>query len=223
VVRVRDDGIGIPPEMIERVFELFTQADALPDTLHQGLGIGLTLVRRLVGLQGGRVTARSAGRGQGSEFEVRLPLSTASVPAPPPSPAAAPAGRAGRRILIVDDNADAAESLALLLRMGGHEVRTAHDGPAALADARAFPPEVVFLDIGLPGMSGYDVARALRSAEGKQAMIIALTGYGQAEDRRRCEEAGFDMHLVKPVDMADLHRVLGGLDPAPASPAGART
>jgi signal transduction histidine kinase/integral membrane sensor domain MASE1/CheY-like chemotaxis protein len=221
VARVRDNGIGIPPEMTERVFELFTQAETLPDTLHQGLGIGLTLVRRLVGLHGGRVTARSDGRGKGSEFEVRIPLAAGpSVPAGSAAPAAE--GRVGRRILIVDDNADSAESLALVLQMRGHDVRTAHDGPSGLEDARTRTPEVALLDIGLPGMSGYDVAKAMRPAGATRPLLIALTGYGQAEDRRRSEEAGFDMHLVKPVDLALLDRVLAGLDPAKASVAGVR-
>jgi CheY-like chemotaxis protein len=221
VVRVRDNGIGIPPEMIERVFELFTQADALPGSVHQGLGIGLTLVRRLVALHGGRVASRSAGRGQGSEFEVRLPLVTASASkaTPPIAAPPVPMRAAGRRILIVDDNADSVETLALVLRRGGNDVRTAHDGPSALEAAGVSAPEVVLLDIGLPGMSGYEVARKLRSAHGPQPMLIALTGYGQPEDRRRSVEAGFDLHLVKPVDLDLLDRALAGMDRRHLSPA----
>jgi CheY-like chemotaxis protein len=211
VVRVRDDGIGIPPRMLERVFELFAQADRVAQAVPQGLGIGLTLVRRLVTLHGGRVTARSGGRGQGSEFEVRIPLSTAGVEraAPGPSPSAA---RRSRRFLVVDDNADSAESLAVVLRLGGHDVRIAQDGRAALEAARAGSPDVVLLDIGLPGMSGYDVARELRSADGARPFLVALTGYGQPEDRVRSQKAGFDLHLVKPVDMVRLEDALSVLD-----------
>jgi len=211
VVRVRDDGIGIPREMLERVFELFTQADRVAGTVPQGLGIGLTLVRRLVTLHGGRVTARSAGRGQGSEFEVRIPISTAGAARaahrPSPPPAAKPC-----RILVVDDNADSAESLAVVLRLRGHEVRVAHDGPAALEAALAEPPDVVLLDIGLPGMSGYDVARRLRPRNAAGPLLIALTGYGQPGDRARSQEAGFDLHFVKPVDLARLETALSALD-----------
>jgi signal transduction histidine kinase/integral membrane sensor domain MASE1/ActR/RegA family two-component response regulator len=210
VVRVKDNGIGIPAEMIERVFDLFAQADRLPDTIHQGLGIGLTLVRRLVELHDGRVVARSAGRGQGSEFEVRLPLSAASSERPA-AMAPAPRQRA-RRILVVDDNEDAAESLAVVLRLSGHDVRTARDGPSALESARASAPEVILLDIGLPGMSGYDVARELRSGKRGRPLVIALTGYGQTEDRRRAQEAGFDLHFVKPLDLARFERALSALD-----------
>jgi len=214
VVRVSDDGIGIPPEKLERVFELFAQADRLPDTAQQGLGIGLTLVRRLVELHGGRVVARSAGRGQGSEFEVRLPLSALPPASPEAQPAAgvpAPGERPARRILVVDDNPDSAESLAVLLRVEGHDVRVVHDGPSALAAARDHAPEAVLLDIGLPGMSGYDVARALRAA-GARALLVALTGYGQEQDRQRAREAGFDIHFTKPVDLARLERALATLD-----------
>jgi len=216
VVRVRDNGIGIPPEMVERVFDLFAQADRLPDRVQQGLGIGLTLARRLVELHDGRVVARSAGRGQGSEFEVRLPSSTASAPRPATPPLTAPA-RNGHRILVVDDNEDSAESLAILLRMSGHDVQIAHDGPSAVELAHVSSPEVVLLDIGLPGMSGYEVARRLRSRAGAAtALLIALTGYGQREDRRRSQEAGFDLHLVKPVDPVELERALASLDSARA-------
>jgi signal transduction histidine kinase/ActR/RegA family two-component response regulator len=211
VVRVKDNGIGIPPEMIERVFELFAQADRLPDTVHQGLGIGLTLVRRLVELHEGRVVARSPGRGQGSEFEVRLPSSVVSIERRRADPAAA--GQRPRRILVVDDNEDSAESLAVMLRLAGHDVSTAHDGPSALESAQARAPEVILLDIGLPGMSGYDVARTLREQDGAlKPLLIALTGYGQVEDRRRAQEAGFDLHFVKPLDLPRLERVLSTLD-----------
>jgi signal transduction histidine kinase/integral membrane sensor domain MASE1/CheY-like chemotaxis protein len=218
VVKVRDNGIGIPPEMLERVFDLFVQADRLPDSVHQGLGLGLTLVRRLVDLHEGRVVARSAGRGQGSEFEVRVPLSAVPVArtAPAAPPAAPRPARDGRRILVVDDNTDSAESLAMVLRLGGHDVRTAPDGPSAFEAVRSFSPEVILLDIALPGMSGYDVARTLRSAGGARPFLIALTGYGQEQDKRRAQEAGFDLHFAKPVDLERLDRALSALRPARA-------
>jgi CheY-like chemotaxis protein len=218
VVKVRDNGIGIPPEMLERVFDLFVQADRLPDSVQQGLGLGLTLVRRLVELHEGRVVARSAGRGQGSEFEVRVPLATVPVErtAAASSPAAPRPAKDRRRILVVDDNTDSAESLAMVLRLGGHDVRTAQDGPSAFEAVRSFSPEVILLDIALPGMSGYDVARTLRSAGGARPFLIALTGYGQEQDKRRAQEAGFDLHFAKPVDLERLDRALSALRPARA-------
>jgi CheY-like chemotaxis protein/anti-sigma regulatory factor (Ser/Thr protein kinase) len=209
VLRVRDDGLGIPADLLPRVFELFTQGDPSLARSEGGLGIGLTLVKSLVEMHGGSVEARSDGPGRGSEFVVRLPAL-----AEPPAPAAADgkcevAGRPGRRVLVVDDNRDAAESLAMLLGVGGHDVRTAHDGPTALAVAAASRPEVVFLDIGLPRMDGYEVARRLRQQVGlRQALIVAVTGYGREEDRRRAEEAGFDAHLVKPADPEELQKLL---------------
>jgi CheY-like chemotaxis protein len=210
VIRVRDTGIGIPAEMLPRVFDLFVQADRSLDRSQGGLGIGLTLVKSLVELHGGRVEARSGGPGQGSEFTVRLPLG-AENPEEAPAPAAERAGSNGRplRVLVVDDNVDAAASLALLLEAYGHAVQTAHDGRAALALAADFVPQVVLLDIGLPGLDGYAVARQLRRQPGLEgAMLVALTGYGQEEDRRRSREAGLDRHLVKPVDPAELERLL---------------
>jgi signal transduction histidine kinase/integral membrane sensor domain MASE1 len=214
VIQVRDDGIGIRPEMLGRVFELFAQADRLPERVHEGLGIGLTLVRSLTQLHGGTVSASSKGTGRGSEFVVRLPClppSEASTPSPKARARASDAaGARRRRVLVVDDNADSAESLALLLQLEGHDVWTAHDGPTALAAAREHRPEVVLLDIGLPaGMDGYEVARRMRPVPGlERAVIVAVTGYGQEEDRRRAADAGFDGHLVKPVDMAQLWRLL---------------
>ena len=212
VVRVRDDGIGIRPEMLGRVFEPFAQADRLPERVQEGLGVGLTLVRSLAALHGGTVSVASEGPGRGSEFVVRLPcLPPRATPARAAVEAPASA-RTGRRlrVLVVDDNADSAESLALLLQMAGHEVKMAHDGPSALAAARAHRPEVVLLDIGLPaGMDGYEVARRMRPEPGlERSLIVAVTGFGQEEDRRRAVHAGFDAHLVKPVDLKQLSRLL---------------
>jgi len=212
VVRVRDDGIGIRPEMLDRIFDLFAQADRLPGSVQEGLGIGLTLVRKLVGLHAGAVSAASEGPDRGSEFVVRLPaLPVAAVPRPRAAAAPTTDTRAEpRRVLVVDDNVDSAESLAMLLQIGGHTVWMAHDGPSALVAAREHRPELVLLDIGLPaGMDGYEVAKRMRPADAtSRPVIVALTGYGQAEDKRRAEEAGFDRHLVKPVDIQQLRAIL---------------
>src|SRR5215831_19316248 len=190
VLRVRDTGIGIPPDMLPRIFDLFVQAERRLDRSQGGLGIGLTLVRRLVEMHGGSVIAHSEGAGKGSEFIVRLPaLSDEQKMAllPPQAEgkqAAAPTAR--RRILVVDDNVDAANSLAVLLRLEGHEVRVACDGPAALAAAQADPPEMVVLDLGMPGTDGFEVARRLRALPGtKGTLLVAVTGWAQEEDRRR--------------------------------------
>jgi signal transduction histidine kinase/DNA-binding response OmpR family regulator len=208
VLRVRDTGIGIPAEMLAAVFNLFTQVDRSLDRSQGGLGVGLTLVRRLVELHGGSVQAYSEGPGRGSEFVVRLPALAgrnqrsgdaggADLPSAP---------RTASRVLVVDDNVDGAESLAMLLRLGGSEVVLAHDGPAGLEAAREFRPDVVVLDIGLPGMDGYEVARRLRADPAtKDALLVAVTGYGRDEDRALSREAGFDHHLVKPVDLSHLH------------------
>jgi signal transduction histidine kinase/DNA-binding response OmpR family regulator len=214
VVRVRDTGIGIDPELLPRIFDMFTQADRSLDRSQGGLGIGLTLVRRLVELHGGHVEARSAGPGHGSEFLVRLPT---IEPSPKTGPGvgdqtARPLGP-GRpqpsRILVVDDNVDAAKILARLLAMEGHEVAVAHDGTAALEIAHDHRPDVILLDIGLPGMDGYEVARRLRQNPAfDPTLLIALTGYGHAEDRQRALETGFDEHLVKPVSPEDLSSLL---------------
>jgi two-component system, chemotaxis family, CheB/CheR fusion protein len=219
VVRVRDDGIGIAPETLPRVFDLFVQADRSFERARGGLGIGLTVVHRLVELHGGSVEAHSAGLGHGSELVVRLPVSAPASTAPERhgdagdrivvGPVLSPAAVPPRRVLVVDDNVDSAESLALLLRLRGHEVGVAYDGPAALETAGAFHPEVVLLDIGLPGLDGYQVAGRLRRRRRTAgALLVALTGYGQEEDQQRAREAGFDHHLTKPVDLPVLYELL---------------
>jgi signal transduction histidine kinase/DNA-binding response OmpR family regulator len=212
VLRVRDNGMGIPPEMLSSIFELFTQVDRSLDRAQGGLGIGLTLVHMLVKMHGGRVEAFSAGPGQGSEFVVYLP---ALAEEPPSSNGAArssavPTPRS--RVLIVDDNMDGARSLSMVLEIAGHEVRTCYDGDTALAEAEGFRPEIVLLDIGLPGMDGYEVARRLRQMPfSPQPLLVALTGYGQAEDVRRSHEAGFNHHLVKPADPETLNNLFASL------------
>jgi signal transduction histidine kinase/CheY-like chemotaxis protein len=220
VLAVRDDGIGIAPDMLPHVFELFVQADHATTKAQGGLGIGLTLVKNLVGLHGGTVEAHSDGLGKGCEFVVRLPLSTQGVEVegvgdsvrqedhqPPPS---------GYRLMVVDDNQDAANSLATLLRLQGHEVRVAYTGAAALETALDHRPDVAFLDIGMPGMDGYEVARRLRRQPGLEGVLLAaLTGWGQKEDRRRTADAGFDHHLVKPPDPRALEGVLAALPKRP--------
>ena len=209
VVCVRDDGVGIAPELLPRVFELFVQGSRSLDRAHGGLGIGLTLVQRLVKLHGGNVEARSEGLGHGSEFIVRLPILREAPPPPPPPP---PTGReTPRRILIVDDNTDAARSLAIVQSRRGHETRTAFTGPEAVTIAGQFLPEVVLLDIGLPGMDGFEVARRLRAMPPLAgAFLVAMSGYGSPEDRALGKAAGFDEYMVKPVDLALLRTWLRG-------------
>jgi two-component system CheB/CheR fusion protein len=210
VLRVRDTGIGIAAELLPRIFDLFIQDDRSLARSQGGLGIGLTLVRKLVEMMGGTVTAQSAGCGKGSEFIVRLPC----LPDPLVASAAEalttmPPSRRLLRVLIVEDRETLAETAALMLRLWGHDVRIAHDGPTALAAARTYRPDVILLDIGLPGMNGYDVARQLRAEAGRRRpLIAAVTGYGQDEDRRRSQEAGCDHHLVKPIDPPALHAFL---------------
>jgi CheY-like chemotaxis protein/anti-sigma regulatory factor (Ser/Thr protein kinase) len=211
VLRVSDTGIGIRREMLGRIFELFQQADRPADQAPGGLGLGLTLVRRLVELHGGTVTASSPGPDRGSTFEVRLPCLVPAEGNPAahlPGPHGVEAS-ASRRVLVVDDNEDAGQSLALLLNCRGHEVRVVGDGPAALREVRSWQPAVVFLDIGLPGMDGYEVARQLRQEHGAAGpRLVALTGFGQEEDRRRSREAGFDEFLVKPAGPDELVRAV---------------
>jgi PAS domain S-box-containing protein len=207
-IHVRDNGIGIAPESLDKVFDLFVQAGHAPDQVQDGLGIGLSLVKRLVEMHGGRVAAFSAGLGQGSEFIVTLPMQgEAPAPAAGAGPDGAASGRGPRRVLVVDDNADAADAIAMLLGSAGHQVRTAYAASQAIEMAREFVPDVVLLDIGLPGMNGYELARELRHFR-PEALYIALTGYGQDRDRRRAMEAGFDHHLTKPVDVASLNALL---------------
>ena len=208
VLSVKDDGIGIPPDMRERVFEMFTQLESPGQRKQEGLGIGLALVRQLVAMHDGDIEARSAGAGCGSELVVRLPIAEdvrtlGDGAAPSAHDAARDAARGPRpeRILVVDDNVDAAETLSRLLRLQTHEVRVAHDGLTALAAAREMNPHVVLLDLGLPKMDGLEVARSLRArADGPRPLLVAITGFGQAEDRARTAAAGFDHHLTKPVD-----------------------
>jgi signal transduction histidine kinase/DNA-binding response OmpR family regulator len=212
VFRVRDNGIGIPPEMLSKIFELFTQVERSLDRSRGGLGVGLTLARRLIEMHGGRIDVASDGPGLGSEFTVRLPVVqgalTQAVATGGPS-APEPTRRVPLRILVVDDNVDAADSVAWLLRHQSHDVRTAHDGRSAIEMAAGFRPRVVVLDLGLPQLDGYEVSRRLRaSAETRDALIIAVSGYGQDEDRRRSTEAGFDYHFIKPVDFQTLLGVL---------------
>jgi CheY-like chemotaxis protein len=207
--RVRDTGVGLTPEMLPRVFELFGQAHP---GAQGGLGIGLALVRGLAELHGGSVLAYSDGPGEGSEFVVRLPgrPQQTGEAARPRSEGAAATGRP-RRVLVVDDNIDAADSLGLLLRLRGHEAQVAHDGVSALEAARLHRPEVVFLDIGLPGgLDGHEVARRLRREQTLAGvLLVALTGYGQQEDRRKALESGFDHFVVKPVEAQTLDGLLG--------------
>lgn len=217
-VTVADHGAGIPRDQLETIFEMFAQVERPTAGPREGLGIGLTIVRQLVAMHGGEVEAFSPGLGAGSRFAVRLPVAADSGrPEAAASPAAPAAGR--RRILVVDDNRDAALSLALLLQIGGHETRTAHDGAEALQAAEAFQPHVVLLDIGLPKMNGYDVCRAIRSRPwGKEITLVAVTGWGQPKDRQISKEAGFDEHLVKPVEPCTLQAVVGS-GARPAQPA----
>ncbi|MGE5177527.1 MAG: ATP-binding protein [Bacteroidota bacterium] len=211
VLRVSDNGVGIPHEMLARIFEMFAQVDSSLERTAGGLGIGLTLARTLIELHGGSIEARSLGAGRGSEFLVRLPLAPSEESkAPPVAAGDAAAGReALARVLVVDDNVDAADSLARLLAMDGYEVRVANGGIEALHEADAFRPDVMLLDIGLPMMNGYDVARRIRREPwGAAVRLVALTGWGQDEDRRRSKEAGFDDHVVKPVDPNSLRSLL---------------
>jgi signal transduction histidine kinase/CheY-like chemotaxis protein len=210
VVTVSDDGRGIDPALLPRIFDVFVQGETQLDRPQGGLGLGLTLVRRLVELHGGAVSARSDGRGRGSAFTVRLPLAAAAPGAERRGGDAPAPARARRRVLVVEDNVDAAEMLGALLAELGHEVRLAGDGDEALAAIASYGPDLVLLDIGIPRVDGYEVARRVRAASGRAPTLVALTGYGQAEDRARALAAGFDEHLTKPVDLAALTRILAG-------------
>jgi CheY-like chemotaxis protein/two-component sensor histidine kinase len=207
VVTVRDNGIGIPPAHLDSIFDMFMQVDRSNRHAQGGLGLGLTIVRSLVAMHGGHVRARSGGPGAGSEFVVELPLLESSVA--PAASVVAPHELPSRRILVVDDNRDAAETLAALLKALGAQVSIAHSGQAALETLSVFNPDAVLLDIGMPEMDGYEVCRRIRSLEAhRDALLIALTGWGQERDFRRSRQAGFDHHLVKPPDIKKLCDVL---------------
>jgi CheY-like chemotaxis protein/two-component sensor histidine kinase len=208
LVSVRDNGAGIAPELLESIYDLFLQGDRSLERRHSGLGIGLTIVKRLVELHRGSVVAKSDGPGAGSEFSVRLPIDVVAAESPRDIDAGAWVGSA-QRILLADDNRDSLESLALLLELRGNEVRTAPDGERAVAEAETFRPDVVLLDVGMPRMNGYDACRTIRASDwGRNMLIVALTGWGQEADRARSQEAGFDQHFVKPVDPKVLLRYL---------------
>ena len=220
VIKVSDTGIGIAPEILPTIFELFTQAHTRAERSEGGLGIGLALIRRLTEMHGGTVTAYSEGPGRGTELTVRLPVLAAHLATDVHEPVATPdlPELPSRRILVADDNDDAAESLTLRLQLAGHDVRTAHNGAEALAIAGEFKPQIVLLDLGMPKMDGYATAREIRKRPwGKHATLIALTGWGQQKDRQRTEEAGFDRHLVKPVAELELFEALAFVRPQPGA------
>jgi CheY-like chemotaxis protein/anti-sigma regulatory factor (Ser/Thr protein kinase) len=225
IVTVSDTGVGIPANALARVFEMFAQANARDRRSQSGLGIGLALARSLVEMHGGSSTAASEGEGKGSMFTVRLPLAGAPALAQPPTTAAAPRVNEMQRILVVDDNRDAANTLGTLLQLIGADVRVVYDGEAALAAFGAFRPSVVLLDLGMPGMDGYEVARRLRAEPGAtDTTLVALTGWGEPSDRERTRDAGIHHHLVKPVDLNGIQRLLASLsaDAAPGPTGRAR-
>jgi signal transduction histidine kinase len=209
-ISVADNGVGIAQDHLQSAFDLFTQGERSLDRSQGGLGIGLSLVKGLVEMHGGEVSAASPGPGKGSTFTILLPLDRLEARAPAAAVAVAPVKHEGRRVLVVEDNADAAESMMLLLRGIGHDVTVVTDGSEAIEVARRVRPEVVLLDIGLPGMDGFQLAAALRALpETSRVRIIAVSGYGQEKDRQRSAQAGFDLHLVKPVDPARLAEAVG--------------
>jgi PAS domain S-box-containing protein len=215
VIRVRDNGIGIAPDHLPRLFDMFVQVDTAVERSRDGLGIGLALVKRLVQLHGGTVQVHSAGPGCGSEFTVRLAAAPAAAESPQADkPAPAAADSIARRVLVVDDNQDAAESLAMLLEFEGHEIHKAHDGADAVTTAERVRPDIVLMDIGLPILNGYEACRRIRDhAWGAPIVMVAITGWGQEGDREQSRLAGFDLHLVKPVDHDELLRVVGSARP----------
>jgi signal transduction histidine kinase/ActR/RegA family two-component response regulator len=221
VVTVKDTGVGIPADMLPKLFEMFTQVDRSLERSQGGLGLGLNIVRRLVEMHGGSVEAHSDGHGKGSEFVVRLPVVFVQTAQAQPACGECHGTPAGPcKVLVVDDNVDSATSLGLMLRLMGHDSRTAHDGLQAVDVAGSYRPDVVLLDIGLPKLNGYDVARRIREQPwGKEMKLVALTGWGQDEDKRQAKEAGFDHHMVKPVDPAALEKLLGKFCPVPAGEA----
>jgi CheY-like chemotaxis protein/anti-sigma regulatory factor (Ser/Thr protein kinase) len=207
-IEISDTGAGLPPELIPQIFDLFVQSDRTLDRAQGGLGVGLAVVKRLVEMHQGEVTARSEGLGRGSTFEIRLPR--VARPAPM-SDIGEPFKSEPRRILIVDDNRDAADSLGLLLKFSGHDTRVVYNGKDALASVESFKPDVAVLDIGLPDMDGYELARQIRRMpQSKPLRLIALTGYGQVEDQQRAYAAGFDGHLIKPVTSDALEHAMAG-------------
>jgi CheY-like chemotaxis protein len=213
-LRVRDNGVGMEATLLPHVFDMFTQAERTLERSGGGMGVGLTLVRKLVELHGGAITAHSDGPGHGSEFVVRLPMTGQRPAAPVDSKEPRPNGR--RKILLVEDNDDARHTLAILLRMEGHDVHQAADGEAGLAAVIESPPDVALVDIGLPRLDGYEVARRIRARpELADVLLIAVTGYGQDSDRQAILQAGFDEHLVKPVDVRALSRAIGAFSVAP--------
>jgi CheY-like chemotaxis protein len=210
VVRVKDEGVGIPADALPRIFDMFAQVDETQARSRAGLGIGLTLVKRLVELHGGDVEAHSEGAGRGAELIVRLPVAGAAAAPRAHAPAPAPAEcKTPHRILVADDNRDAAESLGMLLRLMGNDVRTVYNGDEAVEEAEAFRPDVILLDIGMPKLNGYDAARRIRSRQwAEDTMLVAVTGWGQDEDKRKAQDAGFDRHFTKPLDPAALQRLI---------------
>jgi PAS domain S-box-containing protein len=214
-ISVRDTGVGIPADALPWIFDMFAQVDDSLERSQSGLGIGLTLVKRIVEMHGGQVEARSAGAGQGSEFTVRLRRAVGAAPQPVAlEPPLRLPHSVSRRVLVADDNRDAAESLGMLLRLMGNEVRTVHDGIKAVEEAATFRPDVILLDIGMPRLNGYEAARLIREQRWSNGtMIVALTGWGQDEDKRRASEAGFDRHFTKPLDPADLQRLIAEFRP----------
>jgi two-component system CheB/CheR fusion protein len=212
-VHVRDSGVGIPEHLLPRVFDLFMQGDRSLDRSQGGLGIGLTLVRSLVEMHGGHVEVVSDGPGRGSDFCIRLPLAAAEQEHSDNGACSpeGPANGSARRILLIDDNADLTSTMSALLKLAGHEVAVCGDGPSGIEAAHECQPEVILIDIGLPGMNGYEVAGRLRQLpQFDRTLLVAVTGYGQADDRRRSREAGFDHHLVKPVFFETLQELLSG-------------
>jgi CheY-like chemotaxis protein/anti-sigma regulatory factor (Ser/Thr protein kinase) len=220
-ITVRDNGIGIEPGLLPRVFDLFEQGQRALDRNQGGLGVGLTLVQRLVKLHGGRVEAHSAGEGLGAEFRVYLPcLQMAAAPAVDTGAAASGRAKVSRRVLIIEDNSDVAETTAAMLSMVGHTLCCARDGAQGLQLAQEFEPEIVLLDVGLPRLDGYQVARHLRQLpQMRNALLIALTGYGMPADRQRGREAGFDHHLLKPADPGELMTLIDSWAPPAAEEA----
>jgi CheY-like chemotaxis protein len=218
-VSVRDNGVGIPVIMLDEVFRMFAQVEASLERSRGGLGIGLSLVKSLAEMHGGRVEARSDGPGTGSEFLVRLPVASSDAMANGASGRDAPGTKpavTGQRILVIDDNRDAAETLASLLQLTGNLTFMAHDGLEAISAALSFKPDIVLLDIGLPKLNGYQVAQRIRAEPwGKEMSLIAVTGWGQEEDRRKAMDAGFNAHVVKPVDYVALMNVLASLGAQP--------